>query len=30
MSATLLAIAALALIAPFVLRGANRFKASDD
>jgi putative tricarboxylic transport membrane protein len=29
-SATLLAIAALALIAPFVLRGLSRFRADDD
>jgi putative tricarboxylic transport membrane protein len=29
-SATLLAIALIALIAPFVLRGLGRFKASDD
>jgi putative tricarboxylic transport membrane protein len=30
MAATLLGIALLALIAPFVLKGMNRFKASDD
>ena len=30
MSATLLAIAAVALIAPFALKGMSRFKASDD
>ena len=30
MSATLLGIALLALIAPFVLKGMNRFKASED
>jgi putative tricarboxylic transport membrane protein len=30
MSATLLAIALIALIAPFVLRGMSRFKANDD
>jgi putative tricarboxylic transport membrane protein len=30
MSATLLAVALLALIAPFVLKGLDRFKASED
>jgi putative tricarboxylic transport membrane protein len=30
MSATLLAIAAIALVAPFVLKGMSRFKASED
>jgi len=30
MSAVLLAIALLALIAPFVLRGMSRFRASED
>jgi putative tricarboxylic transport membrane protein len=30
MSATLLAIAAIALIAPFVLKGMSRLKASED
>jgi len=30
MSAILLAIALLALIAPFVLRGMSRFRASED
>jgi putative tricarboxylic transport membrane protein len=30
MSATLLGIALLALVAPFVLKGMNRFKASED
>jgi len=30
LSATLLGIAALALIAPFVLRGLGRFKADED
>jgi putative tricarboxylic transport membrane protein len=30
LSATLLGIAALALIAPFVLRGLGRFKAEED
>jgi putative tricarboxylic transport membrane protein len=29
-SATLLGIAALALIAPFAMKGLNRFKASED
>ena len=29
-SATLLAIAALALIAPFVMAGLDRFKAAED
>jgi putative tricarboxylic transport membrane protein len=29
-SATLLALSALALLAPFILRGLNRFKASED
>jgi putative tricarboxylic transport membrane protein len=30
MSATLLAIALIALLAPFVLKGLDRFKASED
>jgi putative tricarboxylic transport membrane protein len=30
LSATLLAIALIALVAPFVLRGMGRFKADDD
>ncbi len=30
MSATLLAIALIALVAPFALRGLGRFRASDD
>ena len=30
MSATLLGVALLALIAPFVLRASSRFKASED
>jgi putative tricarboxylic transport membrane protein len=30
MSATLLAIAAIALIAPFAMKGMGRFKASED
>jgi putative tricarboxylic transport membrane protein len=30
MSATLLGVALLALIAPFVLKGLDRFKASED
>jgi putative tricarboxylic transport membrane protein len=30
MSATLLGIALIALVAPFVLRGLGRFKASED
>jgi putative tricarboxylic transport membrane protein len=30
MSATLLGIALLALLAPFVLKGLDRFKASED
>jgi putative tricarboxylic transport membrane protein len=29
-SATLLAIAVIALVAPFVMRGLGRFKASED
>jgi putative tricarboxylic transport membrane protein len=30
MSATLLAIALIALVAPFAMRGLGRFKGSDD
>jgi putative tricarboxylic transport membrane protein len=30
MSATLLAIAAIALVAPFVLKGMSRLRANDD